>query len=269
MKANSMLVPAYQQRYSWQEKQLGELLDDITLLENSDTHLLGSIVCLAGFHTAGINQLELVDGQQRLTTICILLHCIADRLNKDGETSTAQDVARLLQARALGGSPAHKVLLDSLDAGEFDQYLAGQTVDQPINRNLARAFGTFHEWAGQKKLADLGAFLYRLKNQCIVIRLEVSDAKDAFKLFETINNRGLRLNPTDIIKNFPLGNAARFGDSALEMARKKWAKLIENLDSVSFEAFFRHFLCAVGTKDYRFLRDFELQEVVHAPSRRS
>jgi uncharacterized protein with ParB-like and HNH nuclease domain len=79
------VVPAYQRRYSWQEKQLWELLDDITLLEGSDTHLLGSIVCLTGFHKAGINELELVDGQQRLTTICILLQCIVDRLKKDGE----------------------------------------------------------------------------------------------------------------------------------------------------------------------------------------
>src|SRR5437773_731168 len=99
------VVPAYQRRYSWQEKQLWELLDDVNLLEGSDTHLLGSIVCLTGYHKAGINELELVDGQQRLTTICILLQCIADRLKKEGETSTAQDVDRLLQARALGEAP--------------------------------------------------------------------------------------------------------------------------------------------------------------------
>src|SRR5437879_2389823 len=114
------VVPPYQRRYSWHEKQLGELLDDISLLEGSDTHLLGSIVCLTGHHTAGINRLELVDGQQRLTTIFILLQCIADRLKKDGETSAAQDVERLLQAKALGEAPVLKVLLDSLDASEFD-----------------------------------------------------------------------------------------------------------------------------------------------------
>jgi len=96
------VVPAYQRRYSWHEKQLWELLDDVSLLEGADTHLLGSIVCLTGYHKAGINELELVDGQQRLTTVCILLHCIAERLKADGEMSAAQDVDRLLQARALG-----------------------------------------------------------------------------------------------------------------------------------------------------------------------
>ena len=49
----------------------------------ADSHLLGTIVCLAGHHTAGVNQLELVDGQQRLTTISILLHCLLDRLKSE------------------------------------------------------------------------------------------------------------------------------------------------------------------------------------------
>jgi hypothetical protein len=238
------VVPAYQRRYSWHEKQLVELLDDIGLLEGSDTHLLGSIVCLTGYHTAGVNKLELVDGQQRLTTICILLQCIADRLKKDGETSAAQDIDRLLQAKALGEPPVLKISLDSLDAGEFEQHLAGKTLNQPDNSNLALAFLTFRGWANEKKLADLGTFLYHLKNQCIVIRLDVSDAKDAFKLFETINNRGLKLSSTDIIKNFILGNAARFGPDALALARGKWAELLRHLDGTSIESFFRHFLCA-------------------------
>ena len=238
------VVPAYQRRYSWYEKQLWELLDDVSLLEGSDTHLLGSIVCLTGHHTAGINKLELVDGQQRLTTICILLRCIADRLLKDGETSASQDVDRLLQARALGDSAVLKILLDSLDASEFENHLANRSPEQPDNRNLATAFATFREWVSEKPLTELGSFLYRLKNQCIVIRLEVSDAKDAFKLFETINNRGLKLSPTDIIKNFILGNAARFGPESLKLARQKWAELIHSLDGTSIDGFFRQFLIA-------------------------
>lgn len=186
----------------------------------------------------------MVEGQQRLTTICILLQCIADRLKTDGETSAAQDVDRLLQARALGEPPAGKIVLDSLDAGEFVQLLAGKTPARPDNHNLALAFSSFHKWVNDKKLADLGTFLYRLKNQCIVIRLDVSDAKDAFKLFETINNRGLKLSPTDIIKNFILGNAARFGPDALKLARAKWAELLRYLNGINIELFFRHFLCA-------------------------
>src|SRR5438132_394100 len=112
------VIPAYQRRYSWHEKQLWELLDDISLIEGSDTHLLGSIVCLTGHHKAGINKLELVDGQQRLTTISILFQCILEKLKEEEELGAAQDVGRLLQAKALGSTPVRKIALDSLDADE-------------------------------------------------------------------------------------------------------------------------------------------------------
>ena len=54
------VIPTYQRRYTWNEKQVYELIEDIGLIEEADTHLLGSIVCLAGHHQAGVNQLELV-----------------------------------------------------------------------------------------------------------------------------------------------------------------------------------------------------------------
>lgn len=238
------VVPAYQRRYSWQEKQLWELLDDISLLEGADTHLLGSIVCLASPHTAGINRLELVDGQQRLTTICILVRCISDRFKAGGEIEASQDIDHMLRARALGEQPVLKLVLDSLDAFEFEQHLSGKAIENPDNPNLALAFSVFRKWVNGKELKDLASFVYRLRNQCVVIRLEVSDAKDAFKLFETINNRGLRLSPTDIIKNFILGNAARFGTDSLALAKVKWAELLKCLDGTNIESFFRLFLCA-------------------------
>jgi hypothetical protein len=239
------VVPPYQRRYSWREKQLRELLDDVCLLEGSDTHLMGSIVCLTGHHTAGINKLELVDGQQRLTTLCILLKCIAERLKKAGEINAASDLDRLLQSRALGESPVPKVVLDSLDSADFEGHFQGNPPVEISNPNLQLAFKIFGEWAAAQDLKSLGTFLYHIKNQCLVIRLDVSNARDAFKLFETINNRGLKLSPADIIKNFILGNAALFGPVQLNLARTRWAELVKYLDGISIESFFRHYLCAL------------------------
>jgi uncharacterized protein with ParB-like and HNH nuclease domain len=95
------VIPAYQRRYSWRERQIYELVEDINLIEELDTHLLGSIVCLTGHHTAGVNKLELVDGQQRLATIIILLECIRQRLDRDEELQQVSDLGRLLNARPL------------------------------------------------------------------------------------------------------------------------------------------------------------------------
>ncbi len=239
------VIPTYQRRYSWHERQVWELIEDIKLIEGNDTHLLGSIVCLAGHHTAGLNKLELVDGQQRLTTITILLECMRQRLESAGEADESAEVARLLSAKPLGGKPVRKVALDSIDSAEFDCLVKNDLEQNFQNQQLEWAFRIVREWVAEQTLEHLGSFLYRLKNQAIVIRLDVSEAKDAFKLFETINNRGLKLSPTDIIKNFLLGNAARFGDAALQAARASWTSLIQHLDGTNSDAFFRYYLMAL------------------------
>src|ERR1035441_2557710 len=189
------VIPTYQRRYSWHERQVVELIEDISLLEDNDTHLLGSIVCLAGPHKAGLNQLELVDGQQRLTTVIILLECIRQRLEQEGMSDEVAEIGQLLTAKPHNGKAAKKVALDSIDAGEFLD-LIQQTGQEFKNHQLVRAFEIIREQAAEVSVEKIRTFLYRLRNQAFVIRLDVSEAKDAFKLFETINNRGLRLSPT-------------------------------------------------------------------------
>ncbi|MEI6654296.1 MAG: DUF262 domain-containing protein, partial [Verrucomicrobiota bacterium] len=219
------VIPAYQRRFSWRCAQVAELWDDIDVVSGSDTHLLGTIVCLAGHHTAGINCLELVDGQQRMTTIIIILHCILERMHVEEEKETAGDLERLLGCKAIGGRTSSKIALDSLDSRQFARHVANEDVSAPENQRLASAFESIREWIEELDLTSLGEFLYKLLNQAFVIRLDVSEAKDAFKLFETINDRGLRLSPTDIIKNFILGNAARFGPKDLQYAQDRWRDL--------------------------------------------
>jgi hypothetical protein len=242
------VVPPYQRRYSWLERQVGELIDDISQIESNDTHLLGSIVCLTGAHVADLNELEVVDGQQRLTTISILLVCLSERLQGEGdlEKSTIADIKRLLIARSMTGKVAAKIKLDSIDAKDYKSLVDGD--GEVDNESLATAFAFVRKWAADTPVKELERFWYRLVNQAIVIRLDVSNAKDAFKLFETINNRGLRLSHTDIIKNFLLGNAARFGESHLAFARSNWAKVVINLDGTDSDTFFRYYLTAVTAK---------------------
>jgi hypothetical protein len=238
------VIPAYQRRYSWARHQVEDLWEDLQMLEGGDSHLFGTIVCLANHHTAGINRLELVDGQQRLTTISILLHCLLARLKAENEQSEAEALARLLEAKALAGQPQPKILLDSLDAVQFKQHASGNLSEPVNNERLLQSFCTLREHLASLPLSRVGELHYRLMNQAVLIRLDVSEAKDAFKLFETINNRGLRLSPTDIIKNFVLGNAARFGEGSLELARQKWAELLRELDGIALDTFFRQHMTA-------------------------
>lgn len=243
------VIPAYQRRFSWRRHQIQDFWDDLQFLEDADTHLLGTIVCLAGHHAAGINGLELVDGQQRLTTVSILLHCLQERLKTGKKDGSKQDVARLLRAEAVGGDAKPKIVLDSLDAKQFKRHASGDLSEPVENIHMLQAFEFFRERLAQASTRDIDVLLYRLKNQVVVIRLDVSEAKDAFKLFETINNRGLRLSATDIIKNFVLGNAARFGTPSLDLAKDKWGRLLAELDGIPLDTFFRQYMTAhLGTR---------------------
>ena len=68
-KNEQFFIPAYQRRYAWGSKQVIELFEDINLLDDKDTHLLGTILLLTESHKADVNTLELVDGQQRIRAI--------------------------------------------------------------------------------------------------------------------------------------------------------------------------------------------------------
>ena len=161
------VVPTYQRRYSWHERQVVELIEDISLLENGDTHLLGSIVCLAGHHTAGINRLELVDGQQRLTTIAIILECIRQRLEREGKSEEATELTQLLNARPLKGNQVRKVVLDSLDSDEYSKLIDQTAAEESKNYELARAFEIIREREAEVSLDQIRNFSYRLRNQAI------------------------------------------------------------------------------------------------------
>lgn len=238
------VIPAYQRRYSWNRHQVEDLWDDLQLLEAGDSHLFGTIVCLAEHHTAGLNRLELVDGQQRIATISILLHCLLERLKAEKQVTTAIDLQRLLVAKAQKGSAEPKILLDSLDAKQFKKHASGQASADVENPRLLQAFEILRRRIAGLGLDQVETVLYRLKNQSVIIRLDVSEAKDAFKLFETINNRGLRLSAADIIKNFILGNAARFGAPALDLARERWSECLLALDGIPIDTFFRQYMIA-------------------------
>lgn len=241
------VIPSYQRRYSWRAQQLFDLIDDISVLDGTDSHLLGSIVCLTGDHVAGLNSLELVDGQQRLTTISILLECLRERFKGENSQASVQELDRLLAATPYDGASVPKIALDTMDSAEFLQHVKTpnpKTGLHVLNPRLRDAFENTRSWVKENDLTYLKAFTYRLLNQAFVVRLDVSAAKDAFKLFETINNRGLRLSPTDLIKNFVLGNAARFGSDQLDSAKASWSKLTNHLDRADSDAFFRYFLIA-------------------------
>ena len=196
------VIPAYQRRYSWQKKQLTELFDDINFLKSDDTHLLGSVVCLTYSHTAGINPLELVDGQQRITSLSIFLKVLQNKYKELEHDEIANEIGGYLNSKGIDRKQQNKILLGDLDNSDYTKVLNQANIDEIKNLNLLNAYTLLKELVDELTIEALNELYFKFINNVLVIRLDVGDAKDAYRLFETINNRGLKLNSTDIIQNF-------------------------------------------------------------------
>jgi len=232
-------IPAYQRRYAWGKPQLDALFNDINQLGENDSHLLGTILFLTESHTGGINRLEVVDGQQRITTISIILKVILDKFNEEGNDQV-NEVKKYLSCKT-SGSIKNKIELGELDEPDYKKIIDGSGLNEIKNKKLEEAYYYFKE-----KIDGLGKgtsdFYEKLVNKVEVIRLDMAEARDAYKLFETINNRGLRISITDIIKNFLLGHASLIGEKTLNLVKNHWKNMIVNLDTTDSDKFFRHFM---------------------------
>lgn len=240
------VVPSYQRRYSWKIQHTGALFDDIDLLKDNDGHLFGMIILHAGAYNGGFMTPELVDGQQRLTTLTILLKSIEKAYRKIEREETANEIRKMLQCKGPDKVLKNKLLLGDLDNPDYQIIMAEGDFYEIENKHLKDAIEYFDFWLSEYEEEDLDLFFHKLINVAVIIRLDVTLAQDAYKLFETINNRGLKLSATDIIKNFLLGHASKINDdNTLEQVKLIWAQIITELDGINTDNFFRQYFCSI------------------------
>jgi uncharacterized protein with ParB-like and HNH nuclease domain len=233
-------IPAYQRRYAWKEKQCEDLFNDILFLGEGDYHLFGTVLFITDFLRAGINRLEIVDGQQRITSLCLLLKAIHEKL-KEINNDKAKEIYKYLHCEGINESSHLKLELGDLDNSDFKIIMENGDLSEIQNQELLNAYIYFKKRIEETE-KDLNIYYTKLINYSKVIRLDIGAAKDAYKLFETINNRGLELSITDIIKNFLLGHASALNNETLEKVQNNWKSLVVNLDGFDIDKFFRHLM---------------------------
>ena len=239
------LIPTYQRRYAWGYNQIKALYDDIRMLKEGDGHLFGMIILHSELHLGGLNKPELVDGQQRLTTLAILLKVIQQCFKNLGNKNKEDQIKKMLVCSGYDDKEEPKLELGELDNRDFIALMKEEETHEYTNINIRDAYNNFSKWLEMFSSEELNRFFFTLTNMTVIIRLDVGMAQDAYKLFETINNRGLRLSPTDIIKNFLLGHAAKIGGDVLEETKSLWAAIITNLDNIGTDDFFRQYMCSM------------------------
>lgn len=255
-------IPKYQREYTWNKTEWEELFDDIW--ENEDGYFLGSIICINQAKDALKDQsLELVDGQQRLTSISLLFAAIyeylqgrKDDLNDDQKNELANLKKRLIHKKK-NDQVRIELSYQNQNYQDFCYLLSdlkllsyAEQTEYAGNRKIWKAFRYFQkrfkesDEKGKAKygLSDVFDMLDKLGSACLV-KIEVGSHGDAFILFESLNNRGVPLTVVDLVKNKLLSKLEKSNAGSIKENFDKWTGLLKNLteDYVIQERYFRQY----------------------------
>lgn len=227
-------IPDYQRPYSWDTTQWEQLFADINELSDEESHFLGSFVVIPeAHHKIGINTFEVVDGQQRLTTICIILMAI-----RDIAPTLSDDINYWLHCRAAGKPQESKLKLSAYDHDHYMALLDNRAIQKT---KVIKCYDYFRGKFSDSEKAN--NFLNKLIYRSTIVHINAFSLSNAFKLFETMNDRGLDLSAADLIKNYIFKKTAS-NNVLFKDVKSDWNEmyvLVKDIDPVKF---IRRFLLA-------------------------
>lgn len=256
-------VPPYQRPYAWGAEQIDDLWDDLINAEGRG-HFLGSLV----FSDEREDRPEIIDGQQRLTTLVLLLSLIRDEYDAVG-SKYAERVQSLMFSDAWAdGDAKFKLRLgesnwrlfrdlalrppsDPKRLADDDPTITseersrnGELIDN-LRRLRERLTTHLGGTDGDERLRRLERLEDTILKRVELVAIRVGTIGDAFLLFETLNDRGLKLSAADLLKNHLLSKVAEksVGDEEVQRVGREWDAMLDDLGrDVDIVRFFRHFL---------------------------
>ena len=217
-KKSDFLIPDYQRPYAWEESQCQTLWDDIFTFafpdnnyqkfEKNEEYFLGSIVTFENEN----NKKEVIDGQQRLTTLMLLLRAFYAKfgnMQDDNSKSTRDRIAQCLwKTDEFGKADLNVLKIDSEVATDNDKYefldiLKTGIVNKDQKSNYAKNYNFFQQKIDIFLSEYPSYFAYlpaRILGNCILLPIEAESQDTALRIFSTLNNRGLPLSDADIFK---------------------------------------------------------------------
>ena len=242
--ANGYSVPKYQRDYAWKTRQISELLDDLWqfAISPDSYYVLGQVITTPVKNGSDIR--NLVDGQQRITSLYLLLLAIQRRnraLHVDsgfGPSGQAieDQIVGLLWTWS-GTPPSRTPRFQSVENGKTFLHELIMGVDHPTivsvsDRNLKSNFEFIKTWLGeQKKLStadQLWTFTCRILQDVKLVNLRLPSEDRAIDFFIKLNSRGVKLNAADLLKSLILKNA---NDQDYLNADEVWKKISNSLEA--------------------------------------
>ena len=236
--AQKFRIDYYQRDYKWQTKQVRELIEDLTtrFRQDYESHHERKAVAQYGQYFLGsiiVSEKDgerfIVDGQQRLTSLTLLLIHL-DHLQKELPTNWQVVITNLIYSTQFGSKsfnldiPERNACLQTLIDGDIPD----TTEQTPSVQNLIRRFAEIVDIFPDDLIkAVLPYFLDWLTEKVMLVEITAFSDDDAYTIFETMNDRGLSLTPTDMLRGYILAKISDDNNRAL--AGDSWKNQMTNL----------------------------------------
>lgn len=219
-------IPDYQRAYSWTKDNLKQLVDDITLsislnkdkeFENYEPYFIGSVVlCAKEYKDDGWGRYDVIDGQQRLTSIIMLIATIRDMVSSDEYKKVLGSLIYQKANELMGIKESIRVKVRGKESEFFKEYVlteGGTTLIANLDeedlseskKNMITAIKVFKEGftdeEGNILEEKLNSFIKYLLQKVVLVVITTSTFESAFRLFNVINSRGLPLTNADLLKS--------------------------------------------------------------------
>lgn len=260
-KSTQFTIPIFQRTYSWGEEQIKQLWDDIVRTGKNDginSHFIGSIVYILHEKADAVFQPSMViDGQQRLTTLSILLEALARHVGDDEpcEGFSAEKIREYyLINRLEKDDKRYKLLLTQTDKDTLINLVTQRKSPVNSSRRIEAAFRFFEE-----RLKTLGTNLTALCSglaKLMIVSISLSKDDNPQLIFESMNSTGKELSQADLIRNYVLMDLPpeRQNDLYNEYWRPMEVGFGQEAYEQHFDAFMRHYL-TVRTGEIPRIRD--------------
>jgi len=296
---NHFGVPDFQRNYAWEDPQVEAFWNDIEFLAttNRDSHFVGSIITYQP-ETEGLHEpvTQLIDGQQRMTTIFMLLSLIRDNIFAHENTflpaepnsglasfDVGSKVTRVLftsEERATPRFSANPIIRESF----YECVLRNpvnvdplrkkfKKVENPNTLKLRKAYWRLEDYlkayvdkhGGEDpvaRLRTLNELLDAVLKRIQILQISTTKLSEAINIYMTLNNRGIGLTPADLVKSLIMKHISE-GLTGLALERKnaeivtKWQEIISSVTENRVDQFLRHYLL-VYLKEKRPLREADI-----------
>lgn len=235
-------IPEYQRPYSWQKDNCEQLFDDIYGSDRDSDYFLGTIILQEVGKVGTGTKYDVIDGQQRLTTLQILLACLRDAVQDVSFKNSIQD--KICQKANPVDDLPEIMRLNVREENVFKKYVqeinGTSKIDtlrpeNDVQKNILNAIRTFKDKINELDQNEIQSLIKHLSQRCIFIMVSTKNFDDAYRLFTIINDRGLQLRRIDILKTNNLDPKAIPDAYDRKVYSNIWESMENDLGSDDFE----------------------------------